>query len=240
MNQEIGIEQNNLIQNEIVTENSQNNFLETTLGKTINGAIDIGLRWVLPDFLENEIINIKDSLIKGGLKEGINTAITTAINFGKSTLGIVTGKFENISQAQAVIKTGGIIDGVSDLMDNLLNKTERSGLIDKNVSTLIRKGKNVILDHVSKNIEDTFTSQLNSIEKLGKYENNWKNYYELKDFEGMQREYEKIKGKLKELIPLENTLKEARIIENLHMLIKNNGQDFNLSKEQIELANMLT
>lgn len=240
MNQEIGIEQNNLIQNEIVTENSQNNFLETTLGKTVNGAIDIGLRWVLPDFLENEIINIKDSLIKGGLKEGINTAITTAINFGKSTLGIVTGKFENVSQAQAAIKTGGIIDGVSDLMDNLLNKTERSGLIDKNVSTLIRKGKNVILDHVSKNIEDTFTSQLNNIEKLGKYENNWKNYYEAKDFEGMQREYEKIKGKLKEVIPLENTLKEARIIENLHMLIKNNGQDFNLSKEQIELANMLT
>ena len=50
----------------------------------------------------------------------------------------------------------------------------------------------------------------------------------------------KILNKLKELLPIENTLKEARVIENLHTLIKNNGQDFNLTKEQLELANMLS
>ncbi len=240
MNLEKEINSNRSMQNEIVSPNSQNNFLETTLGKTINTAVDIGLRWILPDFIENEVINIKDSLIKGGLKEGINTAIQTASNLGKSSLGIITGKFENISQAQAAIKTGGIIDGVSDVIDNVLSKTVNTGLIDKNTSLLIKKGKNVILDHVSKNIEDTFTSQLNYIEKLGKYENNWKRYYKEENFEGMQREYEKIKEKIKQLIPLENTLKEARIIENFHMLVKNNGQKFNLSKEQIELANILT
>lgn len=240
MNLEKEINSNLSMQNEIVSPNSQNNFLETTLGKTINTAVDIGLRWILPDFIENEVINIKDSLIKGGLKEGINTAIQTASNLGKSSLGIITGKFENISQAQAAIKTGGIIDGVSDVIDNVLSKTVNTGLIDKNTSLLIKKGKNVILDHVSKNIEDTFTSQLNYIEKLGKYENNWKRYYKEENFEGMQREYEKIKEKIKQLIPLENTLKEARIIENFHMLVKNNGQNFNLSKEQIELANILT
>jgi len=240
MNLEKEINSNLSMQNEIVSPNSQNNFLETTLGKTINTAVDIGLRWILPDFIENEVINIKDSLIKGGLKEGINTAIQTASNLGKSSLGIITGKFENISQAQAAIKTGGIIDGVSDVIDNVLSKTANTGLIDKNTALLIKKGKNVILDHVSKNIEDTFTSQLNYIEKLGKYENNWKRYYKEENFEGMQREYEKIKEKIKQLIPLENTLKEARIIENFHMLVKNNGQNFNLSKEQIELANILT
>ena len=56
----------------------------------------------------------------------------------------------------------------------------------------------------------------------------------------MQREYEKIREKTKELIPFENTLKEARTIENLHKLIKNNNQDFNLSSEQLELAKMLS
>ena len=56
----------------------------------------------------------------------------------------------------------------------------------------------------------------------------------------MEREYDKIKEKLKELLPLENTLKEARTIENLHLLIKNNGQDFNLTEEQSKLASMLT
>lgn len=234
------LEQSNQIENEVVTEKSQNNFLETTLGKTINAAVDIGLRWVLPDLIEDEIIDIKDSLVKGGLKEGINTAINSAINFGKSAMGIFTGKFESVSQAQSAIKTGGIIDGVSNVIDTVLNKTTKTGLINQNTASLIKKGKNVILDNVSKNIEDTFTSQIDSVEKLGKYENNWKEYYQSKNFEGMEREYQKIKDKLKELMPLENTIKEARIIENLHNIIKNNGQDFNLSKEQLELAKMLT
>lgn len=231
---------NNNISNDIVTSQKQNDFLESTLGKTINAAVDIGLRWVLPDILEDGIIGIKDALIKGGLKEGINTAINTAIDFGKSALGIFTGKFENISQVQSAVKTGGIIDGVSNAIDFVLNKTTNSGLIDNNISTLIRQGKNVILDNVSKNIEQEFTTQLDNIEKLGKYQNNWKEYYNEKDFDGMEREYQKIREKLKETLPIENTFKEARTIENLHLLIKNNGQNFDLSKEEKELVKLLT
>ena len=119
-------------------------------------------------------------------------------------------------------------------------KDKHKFLIDKNVSTLIKKGKNVILDNVSKNIEETFTNQLEGIEKLSKYENNWKNYYKEKDFDGMEREYQKIKSKLNELMPLENTIKEARTIENIHEIIKNNGQNFELDENQIKLAQMLT
>ena len=55
----------------------------------------------------------------------------------------------------------------------------------------------------------------------------------------MQREYEKIKSCLKELLPTEQTITTARKIENLHLLIKNKGQDFNLSNEEIELPNKL-
>lgn len=230
---------NNEISNEIVTEERQNNFLESTLGKAINGAVDIGLRWILPDLIENQIIDIKDSLIEGGLKEGIDTAVNTAINFGKSALGIVTGNFENISQVQSAIKTGGIIDGVSKVIDNVLNKITEAGILNSRIATMIKQGKNVILDNVSKNIEDEFTSQLDEIEKLGKYENNWKEYYKAENFEGMEREYKKIQEKLKELMPIENTLKEARNIENLHLLIKNNGKQFNLTEQEIELAKIL-
>lgn len=239
MNLEKEIQNQNEVKSEIVTDKNQNNFLESTLGKTINMAVDVGLRWVLPDLIEDEIIDIKNSLVKEGLKSGINTAINSAINIGKGALGIFTGKFENISQVQSAIKTGGIIDGVSNVIDMVLNKTTSKGLINYDVSTMIRQGKNVILDNVSKSIEREFTNQINNIEKLGKYQNNWKKYYENKDFDGMQREYEKIKEKLNELIPLENCLKEARVIENLHMLIKNNGKSFDLSSEQKELANIL-
>ena len=226
--------------NEIVTEKEQNNFLETTLGKVINSALDVGIRMALPDFIEDGVVEVKDALLQGGLKEGINTAINGAIDLGKSVLGIFTGKFEDISQARDAVKSGGIIDGISDVIDTVIDKTSSKGLINNNVASLISNGKDAILNSVSNNIENEFMEQINGAEKLAKYEGNWKEYYNNQDFEGMQREYEKIQEKLKELLPIENTLKEARIIENIHNLIKNNGQNFNLTKEQLELSKMLT
>lgn len=225
---------------ELVTADEQKNFLGTTLGKVINTAVDLGIRWVLPDFVENQVIDVKNSLIKGGLKEGIDKAIDSAVELGKSVTGIFTGKFENVSQAQNAVKNGGIIDGVSNALDTALSFTTKQGWLPKDVASMIRQGKNVILDNVSNNIETEFVSQLNSVEKLGKYENNWRNYYQAQNFEGMEREYQKIKDKLKEVLPIEQTLRQAREIENLHLLIKNNGQNFNLTQEQLALAGILT
>ena len=235
------IEKNNKIEikNELVNEKSQKNFLESTLGKTINTAIDIGIRALLPDFIDEQVINIKNNLIKNGLKEGINKTIDDAIDIGKSTIGIVTGNFENVNQMQTAVKTGGIIDGISTLLDTVVNKVQSKGLIDYNVARTIKEGKNIILNNVESNIEKTFTDQIKSVEYTNKYINNWKNYYENKNFEGMEKEYQKIKKELKNLVPMEKTINQARTIENLHIFIKNNGQNFNLSNEAIELAEKL-
>ena len=227
------------IKNNLNNEIEQNNFLETTLGKTINTGIDIGIRALLPDYIEEQIIDLKDNLIKYGLKDGIKKSIDDAINIGKSAIGIVTGNFENISQVQNAIKTGGIIDNVSNLLDNVINKVYSKGLINSTVAKTIKQGKNVILNNVEKNIENTFNKQINSLEYTEKYINNWKQYYKNKNFEGMEIEYKKIEKEIKNLIPIEKTINEARTIENLHNLIKNNGQNFNLTQEQIELAEKL-
>ena len=56
----------------------------------------------------------------------------------------------------------------------------------------------------------------------------------------MEIEYKNIKTELKELVPIENTINNARNVEILHNLIKNNGQDFNLTQDEIDLANKLS
>ena len=229
---------NNLNEENLAQE--QNNFLQSNIGKAVNSALDIGLRMVLPDFIEEGIVEIKDAFFQGGFKEGIDTAINSAINLGKSVIGIFTGDFDSISQARDAVKNGGIIDGISNVLDKVLDKTSSSGLISGNIANIISSGKDAILNSVSDRIENEFTEQIDGVEKLAKYESNWKEYFENKDFDGMEREYEKIQEKLEELMPLENTIKEARIIENLHSLIKNNNHDFNLTDEQRELANLLT
>lgn len=53
------------------------------------------------------------------------------------------------------------------------------------------------------------------------------------------KEYKKIEKQLNNIAPIEKTINEAKTIMTLHNLIKNNGQNFNLSKEQLELAEKL-
>ena len=227
-----------LVDKEVTVEN-QNNFLQTTLGKTINTALDVGLRGILPDMIEEQIIDIKNILLTNGLKEGIDTAIKSAIDLGKSALGIVTGKFENLSQAHTAVKKGGIIDGISEVIDNVLESTTKNELINKNTGKLIKKGKNAILDTISSNIEEKFLQEMNSLEKVSKYISNWKNYYNLKDTEGMEREYKKLKKQMDTIMALDSTISEAKKIENIHNLIKNKGKDYELSEEEKELINIL-
>ena len=227
------------LNNNLEIEKEQKNFLETTLGKTINTGIDIGIRAILPDYIEEQIIDLKDNLIKYGLKEGIKKSIDDAINIGKSAIGIVSGNFENIAQMQEAIKNGGIIDNVSSLLDSVINKVQSNGLINSTVARTIKQGKNSILNNVEKNIENTFNNQIKALNYTEKYIENWKNYFENKNFNGMEKEYIKINKEINSLAPIEKMINEARTIQNLHNLIKNNGQDFNLTQEQIELAKKL-
>lgn len=233
------LEVENQITNDVSIENKQRNFLQTNIGKAVNTGLNIGLRYILPDVIEDQVIEIKDSFLQNGFKEGVQTAIDSAINFGKSALGIVTGNFENIQQMQTAVKSGGIIDGISNVLNFTINKVVNSGKIPYALGSAIKTGKNAILNNITKNIESEFENQVNQIEKLNKYTNNWKDYFNNKDFDGMQREYDKIRGKMKEIVPIENTIKTARVVENLHKLIKNNGKNFDLTSEELELAKML-
>lgn len=222
------MELNNEINNNINVE--KNNFLNSVLGKTINTAIDIGLRAILPDLIENQVIDIKNALLQNGLKSGIDTAVNSAINLGKSAVGIVTGNFENMDQVRMAVGNGGIVETVSNVLDKAINNTYKKGYIDKTVTSIIKNGKNVLLNNISNNIKSELDQQTNSVEKLEKYINNWKEYYNKEDFEGMTKEYNKIKTQLNKVVPLENILKETRKVETLHELIKNNGQNFNITE----------
>ncbi len=233
------LEQNNTINLETNLKNEQKSFLETTLGKTINMAVDIGIRTIFPEFLEDQIISIKDNLIKYGLKDGIKQTIDDTINLGKSAIGIVTGNFENISQMQSAVKSGGLIDNMSSLIDTVVNKVRSKGLINNTVANTIRQGKNIILNNIEKNVEKSFNKQYESIENINKYINNWKEKLQEKDFNNMQKYYEKIEKELKEIAPIEKIIDETKTIQMLHNLIKNNGQNFNLSQEQLELVEKL-
>ena len=148
--------------------------------------------------------------------------------------------FENMTQVRTAIADGGIIDTVSDLLDKVVDKTYKAGYINKAINNLIKNGKDILLENVTKNITKELDQQNSSIEKLERYVSNWKEYYENKDFEGMTKEYNKIKKQINNIIPLENIIKETRKVETLHNLIKNNGKNFEISDLEQQLVKNLS
>ena len=229
---------NNILIPSNVTIEDQKGFLDSTLGKVINTGLDAGIRFLLPDLIEEQVIDVKDAIINNGFKAGVEEAISSAVDMGKSVIGIFTGKFENVTQAENAVKSGGIIDGISDALDYALNLCSKFGKIPNAICSVIKGGKDAILDTISNNIEEEFKNQVSSVEKISSYMQNWKNSYNNQDLDGMEKEYEKLEKELEKTLPLENTIKEARNIENLHILIKNKG-DFNLSNDELELAKKL-
>lgn len=227
------------LNNNLEIEKEQNNFLETTIGKIINTGLDAGIKYLLPDLIEDEVIEVKDAIFEDGIKEGINTAIDNALNIGKSFLGIITGKFENVNQIQKAIENGGIIDSLSGILDKSLDKINSNGKINENIINVIKKGKNIILDNVSTNIEDMLEKEDTKLEKFKSNINEWKDAFNNQDFEKMEDKIKIIEENLKEIIPIENIINEARTIENIHNKIKNNNKNFNISELELEAAKVL-
>lgn len=225
----------NKIGNDIELIKEQDNFLKSNIGNAINYAVDIGLKAILPDFVENEVIDVKNSLITGGLEEGINSALENAINLGKKALGLSNTAYQTIEQAENTIKKGGLASGISDGIDIVLNNLSKKNIISENITTLIKNGKDILLNNVDKNINNEFNNQIKACEKIEKYIVNWEKSYRKKDVESLNKEYNKIEKQMKKILPLENLINNVNKIRNLNNMIKDN-ENFDFSSVYLDLA----
>lgn len=232
------IELNNSLTNEKI-KNAQTNFLESTLGKVINSGIDIVIKSLLPDLIEKQVIDVKNTILEQGFFEGVKEAINSSIDLGKSAIGIVTGNFENIYQVERAVEKGGILDTTSKLLDTAITKAKKEGLINKEISTIIKQSKNTVVETLRSKIGESFKEQVKYIEKLNHYCETWNTHYQNEDFTKMEYSYKNMEKYLELVMPMENTINEARKIENLHNLIKNNCKKFDITENHEKLAEKL-
>lgn len=231
---------NNSINNSLtkIHEGTQN-FLETKLGQVVNSAIDFGLKAVLPDWLEEDFIDVKNTIFNDGFKEGVQLAIDKAINMGKAIEGIFTGNFESVSQIKAVIKSGGLLDTLSKLLDSVINYAKDEKLINASTARLIKSNKNLIMQNIENSIDNSLMEQADAISKIDGYIEKWQKYFEKEDFDNMKKTYNKIEKQMENVVPIKSVLEKVEYVENLQQLIENNGNNFNLTEEELELANLL-
>ena len=172
-----------------------------------------------------------------GLNEGIEKTAESIMDLGKSFTGIFTGKFNSIEQAELVTQKNGILEELSNVISKSIKGAK--GNIDSDLYDFLKDGKAIITKSLDESVNNIIKEQKDLIKDIDKYINNWEKAKTEKDIKKMQIEYEKIENKLETTELLEETKDKIKEIDNLHKLILNNGNNFNLSDNQVELAKIL-
>ena len=100
-------------------------------------------------------------------------------------------------------------------------------------------GRETIITTVHQVLNSIFENQMRAEARVIDNIANWNNAFEEQNFELMENAYNNIRENLKMLMPLSGYLSELGKIENLHNLIKNNGNNFNISEHEQKVAELL-
>jgi len=216
---------NDMKNNEI--SKNQNDFIGNMFKNAINFGVDLGLKSLLPDLIEDQVIDIKNSILEGGFKEGVNTLVKKVNEFKNSITGIFTGNFNNIEEIHTATKQGGIIKTVSKGLSKGIDAGVKSGAIPKSIGGILKAGKTTMLNEFSNSLESQMRKEIQKFDILNDLNKKWYDALDQRDFDKMTKYTEKISVLSKDLVKFSNIIEETKKIEELHNFIKeNNSFDF--------------
>ena len=218
---------------------AQGKFAESNFGRIVSNVLDVGIRIALPDFSENMVIDIKDAIFNNGLKDGVKQIWNNIKEYGKSFLGLSTGKFNNIDEVQKATKNGGILDTISSAFDFALEKSVDNGKITRKARQSLKTQKNKMIKDMKDEILEEIDNQAVYVGKIEEYKEKWQECFNNKDLEGMKKANKNIKKYIDKTLPLDNLLSESKKIEIMQNLIESTG-NFDITEEEKELANSLS
>lgn len=221
---------NNQLTNDIKTNEiskNQNDFIGNMFKNAINFGVDLGLKSLLPDLIEDQVIDIKNSILEGGFKEGVDTLMKKVNEFKNSITGIFTGNFNNIQEINTATKQGGIIKTVSKGLSKGIDAGVKSGIIPKSIGGILKAGKTTMLNEFSNSLESQIRKEIQKFDTLNDLNKKWYDALDQRDFDKMTKYTEKISALSKDLVKFSNIINETKKIEKLHNFIKeNNSFDF--------------
>lgn len=147
------------VENTLQNETNEKGFFDNILGKAINTAADVAIKAALPDFLEDQVIKIKDNLVENGLIDGIKKTIGDVVDFGKDILGLGKEETPTTERLQTIVKDGGILESASELWDYAVDKAKDSGLIKSKDAKTLSKGKKEFVEEFEKVLKNTIEEQ---------------------------------------------------------------------------------
>lgn len=223
-------------------ETKQKEFLDTTIGKIVDAGLDFAISTFVPDLIEKPVSNLKDKLLSWDFNKEKETISSGALEQTKK-LEENSGKEVDIGNVVAnlkdFLKEEKTINSFSKIIDAAIKELVDKDKISSNVSKMVKEGKNAVVEKIKEKIDHELDGQIVYVEELKEQTEKWKNYYQEKDIKNMKAVSKKIDSLMKDIMPIDTILTEAKQIQNLQQLIENNNNQFDLSSTQLELAKML-
>ena len=193
----------------------------------LNFGVDLGIKALVPDLIEDQVLDIKDAILENGFSDGVSTLMKKVEEFKNSIKGIFTGNFNTIQEIDTATKQGGIIKSVSKGLSKGIDAGIKSGAIPKPVGRIIKAGKTTILNEFSSSLESQMKKQMKKFDTLDELNKKWYDALDKRDFNKMSKYTDKISEISKDLVKFSKIIDETKKIEELHNFIKeNNSFDF--------------
>mgnify|MGYP005798914417 FL=1 len=223
-------------------ETEQKEFLDTTIGKIVDAGLDFAISTFVPDLIEKPVSNLKDKLLSWDFnkeKETISSGALEQTKKSEENSGKEVDIGNVVANLKDFLKEEKTINSFSKIIDAAIKELVDKDKISSNVSKMVKEGKNAVVEKIKEKIDHELDGQIVYVEELKEQTEKWKNYYQEKDIKNMKSVSKKIDSLMKDIMPIDTILTEAKQIQNLQQLIENNNNQFDLSSTQLELAKML-
>ena len=222
-----------------LTQKLQELNTNLNLSKVVNNALDIGLKAILPDVIEDEVIQIKDAFIQNGFVAGLEEAKQKVEEVYKSIKGLFTGEFDSLGEIKKLLQKNGILDTASTLIDKITKTLSDKKIINKSVSNLIKEGKKIILNALEGELKSYYKIDDYDLEKLQTQIDEWKESYKNNDIKTMEKIAKQITGTLQKNEKIEKVLTQAQNIEKAQNFIDQKGGIENITESEKQILEQL-
>ena len=178
---------------------------------------------------------VKDGLDKIDIKEIGMSAVETALKTGMKSLGMKSSTFSSLKNIFDAVIEGNLKKGLASGLNVVIGMLK----IPTTAKTLLKNGKNLILDQVFEDeLKTLMSKQKNTISRIDKKCNQMEEAFKENDIKTLDRIAKTLKTDLEKVMPIQDVITRGNTVLNKYQLYKNKGT-LELTQTEQELCERL-
>lgn len=215
MSNTLALDLNN--EKEITLTNQAGNIL-SNISNAFSNAVKKGSELI--NFPDNLGEKVKEGLEKIDLKEIGSSAVESALKSGMTSLGMKASTFNSLKSVFDAVKEGDLKKGLTSGLNVVIGALK----VPTSAKTLLRNGKNLILDQVFEDeLKTVMTKQKNTISRIDKKCTQMEEAFKTDDVKTLDKVARTLKTDLEKVMPIQEVINKGNSVLNKYQLYKNKG-----------------